>query len=92
MQNLPPPSGNRRARDVATQQRNVARHVREDASFGRLYLPLAWEREVGLESDEWLQNLLFDARTVSGTNRPIKVVDVLHQRSEQDFPAAARLV
>ena len=75
------------APDVATQHKDVARDAGEPP-----LLPLAWEREAGLDSDEWLKNLVFDARTVRVTDRLIKIVDVLHQRSEQRFPAAARLV
>ena len=39
---------------VAMQLSNIARDVGEDARMGRLYLPLAWMREEGLDPDDWL--------------------------------------
>ena len=39
---------------VAMQLSNIARDVGEDARMGRLYLPLAWMREAGLDPDAWL--------------------------------------
>ncbi len=67
---------------VAMQLTNIARDVGEDARFGRLYLPLAWMREAGLDPDAWLQNPVFDARIASVIDRLIKAADVLYQRSE----------
>ena len=46
---------------------------------------MAWEREAGLDSDEWLQDLVFDARTVSVADHLFKVVDILYQRSEHSI-------
>jgi len=40
---------------VAMQLTNIARDVGEDARNGRIYLPLAWLREEGLDADTWLQ-------------------------------------
>jgi 15-cis-phytoene synthase len=67
---------------VAMQLTNIARDVGEDARFGRLYLPLAWMREAGLDPDSWLQNPVFDTRIASVIDRLIKAADVLYQRSE----------
>jgi len=39
---------------VAMQLTNVARDVGEDARNGRLYLPLAWLVEAGIDPDAWL--------------------------------------
>lgn len=39
---------------VAMQLTNIARDVGEDARAGRLYLPLAWMRDVGLDPDGFL--------------------------------------
>ena len=36
------------------QLTNIARDVGEDARAGRLYLPLAWLREAGIDADAWL--------------------------------------
>ena len=67
---------------VAMQLTNIARDVGEDARFGRLYLPLAWMREAGLDPETWLQNPVFDTRVASVIERLIKAADVLYQRSE----------
>ena len=39
---------------IAMQLSNIARDVGEDARAGRLYLPLAWLREAGIDADAWL--------------------------------------
>ena len=39
---------------VAMQLTNIARDVGEDARAGRLYLPLSWMREAGLDPEAWL--------------------------------------
>lgn len=67
---------------VAMQLTNIARDVGEDARFGRLYLPLAWMREAGLDPEAWLQHPVFDARIASVIGRLINAADVLYQRSE----------
>lgn len=41
---------------VAMQLTNIARDVGEDARSGRLYLPLAWLREEGVDADAWLSS------------------------------------
>ena len=40
---------------LAMQLTNIARDVGEDAANGRIYLPLHWMRESGLDPDTWLQ-------------------------------------
>ena len=77
-------------RPTPPRSKGMLRATKANARFGRLYI--AWEREAGLYSVEWLTNLVFDARTVRVIDRLIKIVDVLYQRFEQRFPAAARLV
>ena len=67
---------------VAMQLTNIARDVGEDARSGRLYLPLQWMREVGLDPDTWLENPTFDERIAIVINRVIQAADVLYQRSE----------
>ena len=67
---------------VAMQLTNIARDVGEDARFGRLYLPLAWMRDAGLEPDVWLANPVFDHRIALVIDRLIKAADELYQRSE----------
>ncbi len=40
---------------VAMQLTNIARDVGEDARADRIYLPLSWLREAGLDVSEWMQ-------------------------------------
>ena len=67
---------------IAMQLTNIARDVGEDARSGRLYLPLQWMREAGLDPISWLEKPVFDARIASVISRLIKAADVLYQRSE----------
>jgi 15-cis-phytoene synthase len=75
---------------VAMQLTNIARDVGEDARFGRLYLPLAWMREVGLDPDAWLAHPVFDARIASVVDRLIKAADILYERSEHGIAQLPR--
>lgn len=67
---------------VAMQLTNIARDVGEDARNGRLYLPLQWMREAGMDPACWLKNPIFDARLASVVTRLIETADVLYRRSE----------
>ena len=67
---------------VAMQLTNIARDVGEDARFGRLYLPMAWMREAGIDPDAWLAQPVFGAKIALVIDRLIKAADVLYQRSE----------
>jgi phytoene synthase len=67
---------------VAMQLSNIARDVGEDARNGRLYLPLEWLREAGLDPDAWLAEPVFDARLGSVIRRLLDAADLLYRRSE----------
>lgn len=67
---------------VAMQFSNIARDVGEDARAGRLYLPLAWMREAGLDPDAWLAAPVFDARLAGVVRRLLAEADALYRRSE----------
>ncbi len=47
---------------VAMQLTNIARDVGEDARAGRLYLPLAWLREAGIDPDAFLADPALQSR------------------------------
>ena len=66
---------------VAMQLSNIARDVGEDARMGRLYLPLAWLREAGVDADAWLVRPQFDARIASVVQRLLDVADTLYARA-----------
>jgi phytoene synthase len=72
---------------VAMQLTNIARDVGEDAANGRLYLPLAWMREAGIDPDAWLQAPVFDHRLGSVVGRLLAEADGLYARSELGIAA-----
>jgi phytoene synthase len=67
---------------VAMQLTNIARDVGEDARNGRLYLPRAWFREIGMDADAWLAAPVFDARIAGFVQRLLLRADALYRRGE----------
>ncbi len=63
---------------VAMQLSNIARDVGEDARMGRIYLPLDWVREAGVDPDEWLANPRFTPAIGSVVQRLLKVAEQLY--------------
>lgn len=87
---------------VAMQLTNIARDIGEDARCGRLYMPLQWLREVGVDAQSWLSKPEFDQRIAQVVERLLVAADELYNRSEHGIGqlpwdcrpaiAAARLV
>jgi phytoene synthase len=78
---------------VAMQLSNIARDVGEDARHGRLYLPLAWLREAGLDSEEFLRSPRFDARVSRVVEQVVDAARVLYERALpgiDELPVACR--
>jgi phytoene synthase len=78
---------------VAMQLTNIARDVGEDARNGRLYLPLDWLRDAGVDAEAWLARPIFSRRLASVIERLLKEADTLYERSETGLaglPAACR--
>lgn len=78
---------------VAMQLTNIARDVGEDARAGRLYLPLAWLREAGIDPDAWLAEPAFDEALGSVVQRLLREADRLYARSDagiRRLPRACR--
>jgi 15-cis-phytoene synthase len=65
---------------VAMQLSNIARDVGEDARMGRLYLPLQWLREAGIDPDAWLARPVFDSRLAGVVQRLLDEADLLYAR------------
>ncbi|MBB5048752.1 phytoene synthase [Rhodopseudomonas rhenobacensis] len=77
----------------AMQLTNIARDVGEDARAGRLYLPLSWMREAGLDPDQWLQNPVFNSQIASIVKRLLDTADALYDRATfgiENLPRACR--
>ena len=67
---------------VAMQLTNIARDVGEDAHAGRIYLPLEWLREAGIEPATWLARPRFSAALAEVVQRLLDTADWLYQRAE----------
>ncbi len=67
---------------VAMQLTNIARDIGEDARNGRLYIPRAWFREIGMDADDWLTHPVFDSRIAGFTQRLLLRADALYRRGE----------
>ena len=66
---------------VAMQLTNIARDVGEDARAGRLYLPVEWLREVGIDPDAWLSNPVFSKEIAAMVRRLLDSADRLYGRA-----------
>lgn len=78
---------------VAMQLSNIARDVGEDARAGRLYLPLAWMREAGLDPDTWVAAPVFSPALGGVVAHLLQAADVLYARAASGvsaLPFAAR--
>ncbi|MBC7436166.1 MAG: phytoene/squalene synthase family protein [Bdellovibrionales bacterium] len=89
------PEGLARACDlgVAMQLSNIARDVGEDARMGRLYLPLQWLREEGVDPEAWLANPVFNPQIAAVVQRLLAAADALYERvgaGVAQLPAACR--
>ena len=78
---------------IAMQLSNIARDVGEDARAGRLYLPLCWLREAGLDPDEWLARPVFNDALGSVIRRLLDVAEALYRQADSgiaSLPAGCR--
>lgn len=78
---------------VAMQLSNIARDVGEDARMGRLYLPLQWLDEAGIDADAWLADPQFTPALASVTARLLQAADQLYARVDAGIallPVACR--
>ncbi len=75
---------------LAMQLTNIARDVGEDARNGRLYLPLDWLREEGIDPDAWLKEPTFTPQIARVVDRLLKTADILYQRSQNGIKKLPR--
>ncbi len=78
---------------VAMQLSNIARDVGEDARAGRLYLPLQWLREAGVEPQAWLARPACTEGVGAVVQRLLRIADELYARADSGIarlPAACR--
>ncbi len=67
---------------VAMQLTNIARDVGEDARMGRIYLPLDWLAEAGIDPLNFLREPLPDEAVRGMVKRLLAEADRLYRRSE----------
>jgi phytoene synthase len=66
---------------VAMQLTNIARDVGEDARIGRVYLPLQWMREEGMDPDAWLLTPTCTPALQRVVERVLQEADRLYKQS-----------
>lgn len=84
-----------RACDLGTamQLTNICRDVGEDARHGRLYLPMGWMEEAGVDPEEFLAQPRFSPALGEVVERLLSAADSLYQRAESgiaSLPAGCR--
>ena len=72
---------------LAMQLTNIARDVGEDARAGRIYLPLQWLAEEGVEPDAWLSRPVITPALRRVIARLLAAADELYRRSEAGIPS-----
>ncbi len=68
---------------VAMQLSNIARDVGEDARAGRLYLPLRWLRDAGIDADVFLANPTMSEALRTVVARLLHEADRLYNRARR---------
>ncbi|NBC49237.1 MAG: squalene/phytoene synthase family protein [Gammaproteobacteria bacterium] len=73
-----------RACDLGTamQLTNICRDVGEDARNGRIYLPVDWLREEGLDVEAWLADPVYNEAVGAVTKRVLDLAEGIYQRAE----------
>lgn len=67
---------------VAMQLTNIARDLGEDARAGRIYYPLDWFFEAGIDPDAWLQKPACTPTVREMTRRMLDIADGFYARGE----------
>lgn len=78
---------------IAMQLTNIVRDIGEDARAGRLYLPMQWMHDTGIDPDAWLANPCFDKRIGEIARRLLAAADTFYERANAGIaalPAACR--
>jgi len=75
---------------AAMQLTNIARDVGEDARAGRLYLPVRWLCEAGIDPDAWLARPVFSPALGGVIQRLLDSADRLYGRADAGIPRLPR--
>jgi len=84
LMNVRTPEALARASDlgIAMQLTNIGRDVGEDARAGRLYLPMQWLRQAGIEPEHWLRNPVCSEPIRAVVDRLLSAADELYVRAD----------
>jgi phytoene synthase len=75
---------------IAMQLTNIARDIGEDARRGRLYLPLSWLAEEGVDSDAFLSDPRYDDRIKRLVTRTLNLADHFYGQADGAISALPR--
>ena len=75
---------------IAMQLTNIARDVGEDARAGRLYLPLEWLRESGIDRDAFVARPVYSDALGSVVQRLLEAADVHYASCESGIAGLPR--
>jgi 15-cis-phytoene synthase len=67
---------------IAMQLTNIARDVGEDAASGRIYLPLSWMRNAGIDPDAWLASPRASPALASVIDKLLATADDFYRRAD----------
>ena len=67
---------------AAMQLTNICRDVGEDARNGRVYLPLSWMRDAGIDPDGWLKEPKFSEALGAVVERVLREADALYAKGD----------
>lgn len=79
---------------LAMQLTNICRDVGEDARAGRMYLPLAWLAEAGLDADALIAHPVHSPALASVVKRVLALADTFYRRADRGmtlYPYDCRL-
>ena len=76
---------------VAMQFSNISRHIGEDAQVGRIYLPLGWPAEAGIDAQHWLAALQFMSALGNRVGRLLERAELLYSRVETGVAALPKI-
>ncbi len=71
---------------LAMQLTNIARDVGEDAARGRIYLPLQWLQQAGIDPDEFIADPKMDKAIGSVVARLLATAEELYQQAFRGIP------
>ena len=75
---------------VAMQLTNIARDVGEDARAGRLYLPIDWLHEAGIDPQDFVANPVFSAALGGVVKRLLDEAEILYRRADSGIAVLPR--